>query len=90
MHSMTCKTCNTTFTATRSDAKFCSPKCRKKYNRNIDRLDRWSRCANCKDLFRNPSKRRRYCSDACKQDAYRSRQWDEQWGYTINAEVKNV
>lgn len=78
-----CQACTRPFDAERSDAKYCSDKCRQRAKRARDRADRWSRCPVCGEYFHNPTWRKKHCSPKCKQAAYRDRIWQAAWGGTL-------
>jgi hypothetical protein len=87
LHNRWCRECQAIITTKRSDAIWCSRKCRERARRRQARMARVRRswegdddwvymiCLGCGSLL--PIERRanvRYCSHACRQRAYRRRQ----------------
>lgn len=79
-HHKVCEICGTPFTSHRSHAKYCSAKCRKRASR--DGAVSWQKqffCEECgKQIFpTQPNQIIKYCSNACKQRAYRRMKREE-------------
>jgi hypothetical protein len=87
LHNRWCRECQAIITTKRSDARWCSRKCRERarrrealaarVRRSLDGDDDWAHmiCLGCESPL--PHERRsnvRYCSHACRQRAYRQRQ----------------
>lgn len=66
-----CQTCDREFSASRRDARFCSPACCSAHHRG-DKLES-KRCARCgEEYVANPlGRRQRFCSRACQDQAYK-------------------
>lgn len=78
-HKKRCELCRATFTARRSDARFCSQSCRQKAARKSSakqrrKAKRVDICVQCHEPFVAVGPKKQYCSHACRQEAYRQRQ----------------
>jgi hypothetical protein len=64
-----CLNCDKEFKTIRNTAKFCSDKCRGRYNKaNGGTLNK--ECETCGDEFRTYYKKKVYCSDECRNESY--------------------
>lgn len=63
----TCQQCNSKFKAKRSDARFCSTKCRMSHKRqatNKPKKSKLRKCSNCQTITKNA----KFCSRPCQSD----------------------
>lgn len=64
-----CECCGNEFIAKRSDARFCSDKCRKKFKRAEQKQTVKIVCIICGNEFVQRHGNQQYCSDECSETA---------------------